>query len=167
MNQNENMSAQAAEDSWDDIDLFSEPDEEQEATADGLENAHRDKKDEESASASEPAETVQSETELQEAPKGPALSMPIARIRQALDFEQLMRTNPVLAASRVPDGIMTKLRAGMSLREAYGSAENERLRAENRALRQEKANAQRVVGSASTSGRRTTDIFDEAWYDGT
>lgn len=132
--------------SWDDIDLSHEGDAEREADPDELGSGNAPEPEGETeAEAEEPENAPEPE-------RGP--SRVVARAKgagQAAAQDYLARMGaPWLSAS--PG--------------AYEKLENERLRAENRALRQAEKNARRLIGSAATRGRRTADAFDEAWYDG-
>ena len=134
---------EAAGESWDDIDLSHESDAEREASPDELG----------SGSAPEP-EPERCDTQTEEPEK------------QEREPSRVVARNR--GAGQAAQDYLARMGAPWMGAEpgAYERLENERLRAENRALRQAEKNARRLVGSAATRGRRTADAFDEAWYDG-
>lgn len=140
----ENRVNEAAEESWDDIDLSREADAEREADPDelGAGNAPEPVPESEAAEPEEPAEQEREPSRVVARQSGGG---------QTAAQGYLARTGMPWPGAEPG---------------AYEKTENERLRAENRALRQAEKNARRLVGSAATRGRRSSDAFDEAWYDG-
>lgn len=168
--------AEEIQDSWGgDIDLSGAPDEDlrdgaqTEATesgragADGAQEQHGDGGGE-NAGQPVPEQAASAMTAAQAA-RGRLRE--IGEMRRELSMQRMAKTSPRLAERYLPGSMAGNMRSGMSMREAAATWRSEQLLAENLALKQEKANAQRVVGSAGSAGRRTRDAFDEQWYDGT
>lgn len=169
--------APAAEsrDGWgSDIDLSGAPDEDLRdgtqteapesgrAGADGAQERRGDGG--EDAGQPAPGQTAQAMTAAQAA-RGRLRE--IGEMRRELSMQRMAKTSPRLAERYLPGSMAGNMRSGMSMREAAATWRSEQLLAENLALKQEKANAQRFIGSAGSAGRRTRDAFDEQWYDGT
>lgn len=85
------------------------------------------------------------------------------------DFIAFFKARPDVKAEDIPKEVFQRVRdEKLPLLAAYTMYENTKLRAELETARQMKRNAERSVGSGSTSGKRTpADEFDAAWYDGT
>lgn len=81
------------------------------------------------------------------------------------DMEAFLAAHPGVKGSDIPQEVWAQVAAGKSLIAAYAEHENEQLKAELAAERQNKANAQRSPGSLTNpQGEDTRSEIDKIWY---
>lgn len=81
------------------------------------------------------------------------------------DMEDFLVAHPGVKGADIPKEVWTQVAAGKGLSAAYTEYENQQLRAELAAERQNKANAQRSPGSLTNpQGEDTRSEIDKIWY---
>lgn len=88
------------------------------------------------------------------------------RERRQKDFLAFFRTHGEVKAESIPAEVWDKVRRGESLTTAWTAYENAQLKAQLEAEKQNRKNAQRAAGSASSAGKAVKeDIWMTGWDD--
>ena len=87
--------------------------------------------------------------------------------RRQQDIADFRAAFPDVDGKKIPKEVWADVAKGMSLLNAYAKHDNARIRAELDAEKRNAENAKKSAGSRTDNGKRKTDAFDDAWYDGT
>jgi hypothetical protein len=81
------------------------------------------------------------------------------------DFEKFMQAHPGMDPHRIPQEVWQRVRQGATLTGAYAAHENQQLRAQLAAERQNKLNQHRSPGGLSANSGLEMDEIDRSWAD--